>query len=78
MTTVFDFRKEIYKDYPHCVICDSGNIASNDCPNCHSKILGWYQRKLDILINEKQEKLDYAKIVLDQQTEHMKKIDYDD
>lgn len=73
-----DIRQETYKDYPRCEICNVGGIASEDCPVCHSKIVEWYRKKLDIFIQEKQIRLDWAKQYLDNQSDRFQDYDYYD
>ena len=37
------------KGYPHCSVCDAAGIASEDCPYCHSKIVGYLKAEIERL-----------------------------
>lgn len=74
---VMNVKQDIYKDYPRCEICDSGGIASDDCPVCRSKIVEWYKQKLDMFIEDRQRRLYWAKKILDDQSQRMRNGDYD-
>jgi len=42
-------------EYPHCEVCDIGGIDAQDCPNCHSLVIPWYQAEIERLKKENAE-----------------------